>query len=84
MEFWPEFLAQNRLREFVAGGVGGMAGVISGHPLDTLKIRMQQPNSVGTLQAEGALGILLKMWKSEGKTSFFKGMGSPLATVAFQ
>lgn len=43
MEFWPEFLATSGGREFVAGGVGGMAGVLAGHPLDTLRIRLQQP-----------------------------------------
>lgn len=32
MEFLPEFLASSCCKEFVAGGFGGMAGVISGSP----------------------------------------------------
>ncbi|KAH7547289.1 hypothetical protein FEM48_Zijuj01G0293900 [Ziziphus jujuba var. spinosa] len=41
MDFWPEFLASSWGREFVAGGFGGIAGIISGYPLDTLRIRQQ-------------------------------------------
>jgi hypothetical protein len=32
MEFWLEFLASSGRREFVVGGVGGMAGVLAGQP----------------------------------------------------
>ncbi|KAJ1281922.1 hypothetical protein BS78_03G010400 [Paspalum vaginatum] len=56
MEFWPEFLATSGGREFVAGGVGGMAGVLAGHPLDTLRIRLQQPPAPAP--ALGPRGIL--------------------------
>jgi len=28
-------------KNFVAGGVGGMAAVLSGHPFDTVKVRLQ-------------------------------------------
>lgn len=43
MDFWPEFLANSWGKEFVAGGFGGIAGVVSGYPLDTLRIRLQKP-----------------------------------------
>ena len=29
------------LKNFVAGGVGGVAAVFSGHPFDTIKVRLQ-------------------------------------------
>ncbi|XP_068648780.1 mitochondrial arginine transporter BAC2 [Aristolochia californica] len=79
MEFWPEFLASSWGREFIAGGVGGMAGVISGHPLDTLKIRLQQPSN-----RMPALSLFRSIVTSEGPSSLYRGMGTPLASVAFQ
>ncbi|XP_006837919.2 mitochondrial arginine transporter BAC2 [Amborella trichopoda] len=81
MEFWPEFLASSSGREFIAGGFGGMAGVISGHPLDTLRIRLQQPSSSSSFSA---LKVLRSMASSEGPLALYKGMSAPLASVAFQ
>lgn len=79
MEFWPEFLASSWGREFIAGGFGGMAGVISGYPLDTLRIRLQQPsNNIS------AFKLLSNIVKSEGLSSLYRGMGTPLASVTFQ
>jgi len=81
MEFWPEFLATSGGREFVAGGVGGMAGVLAGHPLDTLRIRLQQPPSHPQPSAARLLrGIL----RAEGPSALYRGMAAPLASVAFQ
>lgn len=79
MEFWPEFLASSWGREFVAGGFGGMAGVISGHPLDTLRIRLQQPSN-----NTSAFRLLRNIIKSEGPSALYRGMGTPLASVTFQ
>ncbi|MQL96003.1 hypothetical protein Taro_028674 [Colocasia esculenta] len=85
MEFWPEFLANSWGREFVAGGFGGMAGVISGYPLDTLRVRLQQP-SFGS--ADGgkvsATRLLRNIVASEGPSALYRGMTAPLASVAFQ
>ncbi|XWS20307.1 hypothetical protein CRYUN_Cryun31cG0089300 [Craigia yunnanensis] len=78
MEFWPEFLASSWGREFVAGGFGGIAGVISGYPLDTLKIRQQSSNS------GSALSILRRVVSREGPGALYRGMGAPLASVTFQ
>ncbi|KAJ8643159.1 hypothetical protein MRB53_004907 [Persea americana] len=80
MEFWPEFLASSWGREFVArGGFGVVAGVISGHPLDTIRICLQQPSN-----NTSAFRLLCNMIKSEGPSSLFKGMGTPLASITFQ
>jgi solute carrier family 25 (mitochondrial carnitine/acylcarnitine transporter), member 20/29 len=94
MEFWPEFLASSCGREFVAGGVGGMAGVLAGHPLDTLRIRLQQPSpdparaiSAGPGQrasATSAIGLLRGILRSEGPSALYRGMGPPLASITFQ
>ncbi|KAL6627160.1 hypothetical protein ACP70R_030886 [Stipagrostis hirtigluma subsp. patula] len=91
MEFWPEFLASSFGKEFVAGGVGGMAGVLAGHPLDTLRIRLQQPPppvSPGITAAPGrppsAAALLRGILRAEGPSALYRGMGAPLASVAFQ
>lgn len=78
MDFWPEFLASSWGREFVAGGFGGIAGIISGYPLDTLRIRLQQPNS------GSAFSILRRVMAGEGPAALYRGMGAPLASVTFQ
>lgn len=78
MDFWPEFLASSWGKEFLAGGFGGMAGIVAGYPLDTLRIRQQSSNS------GSAIGLLKKVLKSEGPSALYRGMAAPLASVAFQ
>lgn len=72
-------------KEFLAGGFGGVCLVITGHPFDTVKVRLQtmrpslkknkKPMYAGTLDC--AKKILVK----EGLSGFYKGMGTPLLTV---
>lgn len=78
MDFWPEFLASSWGKEFVAGGFGGIAGIISGYPLDTLRIR-QQHSKTGS-----AFTILRNAISAEGPFALYRGMGAPLASVTFQ
>ncbi|WOL02164.1 mitochondrial arginine transporter BAC2-like [Canna indica] len=93
MDFWPEFLASTWGKEFVAGGIGGMAGIVSGYPLDTLRIRMQQPPTLALSTAgaaaiarrpTSAIGLLRSILASEGPSALYRGMGAPLASVTFQ
>ncbi|KAF7814266.1 mitochondrial arginine transporter BAC2 [Senna tora] len=78
MDFWPEFLASSWGREFVAGGFGGIAGIISGYPLDTLRVR-QQSSDTGS-----AFTILRHVVGKEGPSALYRGMAAPLASVTFQ
>jgi hypothetical protein len=78
MDFWPEFVACSWGREFVAGGFGGIAGIISGYPLDTLRVRQQHSN------AGSAFRILRNVMAAEGPAALYRGMGAPLASVTFQ
>ncbi|KAL8232392.1 hypothetical protein R6Q57_002170 [Mikania cordata] len=78
MDFWPEFLANSWGKEFVAGGVGGVAGVVAGHPLDT--VRIIQQNSIN----RSTFNILRKFASNEGIFALYRGMGAPLASVTFQ
>lgn len=79
MDFWPEFLANSWGREFVAGGFGGIAGIISGYPLDTLRVRQQQSSKAGS-----AISILRNVMATEGPSALYRGMAAPLASVTFQ
>ncbi|GKV27017.1 hypothetical protein SLEP1_g36226 [Rubroshorea leprosula] len=78
MDFWPEFLASSSGKEFVGGGFGGMAGIISGYPLDTLRIRQQSSKS------GSALSMLRSVVATEGPCALYRGMAAPLASVTFQ
>nr|POF19472.1 mitochondrial arginine transporter bac2 [Quercus suber] len=79
MNFWPEFLASSWGREFVAGGFGGIGGVITGYPLDTIRIWQQQSS-----KASSAFSILRNVVATEGPAALYKGMAAPLASVTFQ
>ncbi|CAI9267506.1 unnamed protein product [Lactuca saligna] len=79
MDFWPEFLASSWGKEFLAGGFGGIAGIVAGYPLDTVRVRQQNCQEVGS-----AFSILKNIAAKEGPLSLFRGMGAPLATVTFQ
>ncbi|KAK9130889.1 hypothetical protein Sjap_011376 [Stephania japonica] len=79
MEFWPEFLANSWGREFVAGGIGGMAGVVSGYPFDTIRVHLQQPSNT-----KSAFGLLCSIVSSQGPLALYRGMGAPFASVTFQ
>ncbi|OUZ99939.1 Mitochondrial carrier protein [Macleaya cordata] len=79
MDFWPEFLASSWGKEFVAGGIGGMAGIVSGYPLDTLRIRLQQPSNTSS-----GFSLLRNIVAAEGPLALYRGMGAPLASVTFQ
>ncbi|KAJ1433955.1 Mitochondrial carrier protein [Sesbania bispinosa] len=78
MDFWAEFVASSAGREFVAGGFGGTAGIISSYPLDTLRIIQQQSNKTS------AVTILKNVLSREGPAALYRGMGVPLASVTFQ
>jgi hypothetical protein len=54
------------LHDLIAGGIAGSASVVVGHPMDTIKVRMQ----TGTSSA-----------LSGGFRSLFKGMAAPLSSA---
>ncbi|CAO3650634.1 unnamed protein product [Mucor hiemalis] len=76
--------------DFVAGWVGGAAGIIVGSPLDVLKARLQAPTTVskdhliGTEPTArmGSWQTLKNMIQTEGLGSMFKGVLSPVVGLA--
>ena len=61
--------------EFVAGCVGGVAGIGVGHPFDTVKVRLQN-DTVGRFK--GPIDVLQQTMKKEGAIGLFKGIETPL------
>ena len=64
-------------KDFVAGTVGGCAGVLAGHPMDTVKVRLQSTNKYS-----GTWNCLLTIVREERLRGLYKGMTSPLLGVA--
>lgn len=58
-----------------------MAGVLAGQPLDTVRIRQQQPAAAGALSAADVYAATVAR---EGARSLFRGMAYPLATACLQ
>ncbi|KAJ7708705.1 mitochondrial carrier domain-containing protein [Mycena rosella] len=66
--------------EFVAGTLGGMAGLAAGFPFDTVKVRLQKPELAGRYRGSTARAIA-KIVQEERVAGLFKGISSPLAAA---
>lgn len=63
------------INNLIAGGIAGMAGVIVGHPFDSIKVRYQMAgtrSSAATTAAQSFGGI----------SSLFRGIGAPVTMAA--
>ena len=65
--------------ELSAGGLAGAMGILTTQPLDTIRIRLQDPKQIGHYR--GILGCAQATLKGEGMRGLFKGVGSPMLTV---
>jgi solute carrier family 25 carnitine/acylcarnitine transporter 20/29 len=61
--------------DFVAGAVGGAAGIAVGHPFDTVKVRLQNDSSKAF---KGPADAFQKALRREGVQGLFKGIETPL------
>lgn len=61
-------------QDLVAGGMAGCASVIVGHPLDTMKVRVQN--------SAPSASLLASIQEFGGASSLFRGMGAPLSAAA--
>uniref|UniRef100_A0A8C2EFT0 Solute carrier family 25 member 48 n=1 Tax=Cyprinus carpio TaxID=7962 RepID=A0A8C2EFT0_CYPCA len=64
------------LDDFLAGWIGGASSVIVGHPLDTVKTRLQAGKGY-----RNTLHCVVTIYKKENVTGFFKGLSFPLASI---
>lgn len=63
------------LRDIVSGTIAGSAGIIVGHPLDCIKVRLQHSGS----SIAHAIHLMLR---EGGMRSFFRGLSSPVIANA--
>lgn len=72
-------------KDLVSGTIGGTALVVVGHPLDTLKVRLQTMPAPLPGQAPmyaGTVDCIIKTFRGEGLRGFYKGMLSPILGVS--
>ena len=67
--------------EFLAGCIGGCAGVVVGHPFDTIKVRLQTQDPLNP-KFKGTWDCLSKTVKNESFRGLYKGLTSPMAGVS--
>jgi len=75
----------NPIKSFLAGGFGGICNVLSGHPLDTIKVRLQtmpRPAPGQPPLYKGTFDCAMKTVRNEGFFGLYKGMSAPLTGVA--
>uniref|UniRef100_A0A674ISC0 Uncharacterized protein n=1 Tax=Terrapene triunguis TaxID=2587831 RepID=A0A674ISC0_9SAUR len=68
--------------DFLAGCVGGAAGVLVGHPFDTVKVRLQV-QSVEKPLYRGTYHCFQSIIKHESAFGLYKGIGSPMMGLTF-
>lgn len=64
------------LKNFLSGGVGGMALVAAGHPFDLIKVRIQTSNNYA-----GVLDCVKQTIAKDGVRGLYRGMAAPLVGV---
>uniref|UniRef100_A0A1L8DEP0 Putative mitochondrial ornithine transporter n=1 Tax=Nyssomyia neivai TaxID=330878 RepID=A0A1L8DEP0_9DIPT len=70
---------------FLSGGFGGVCTVIVGHPLDTIKVRLQTmplPEAGQSPLYAGTWDCAKKTIQREGFRGLYKGMSAPISGVA--
>lgn len=73
------------IKYFLSGGFGGVCTVLAGHPMDTVKVRLQtmplpKPGEVALYG--GTYDCFKKTIQKEGFRGLYKGMSAPLTGVA--
>ncbi|CAH1263380.1 mitochondrial basic amino acids transporter-like isoform X1 [Branchiostoma lanceolatum] len=68
--------------DFVAGCLGGAAGVLVGHPFDTVKVRLQTQSASHRLY-RGTFHCFAEIIRKESTFGLYKGMTSPLIGLTF-
>ena len=67
----------DQLKAFASGGVGGMSLVFVGHPLDTIKVKLQTTSGV----YNGMSDCIRQTIKQDGIKGLYRGMAVPLAGI---
>lgn len=73
------------IKYFLSGGFGGICTVLAGHPLDTIKVRLQTmpiPAAGQNPLYAGTLDCAKQTIAREGFRGLYKGMSAPMTGVA--
>jgi len=73
---------ENAIKDILSGTMGGISQVVSGHPLDTIKVRLATQNPANPVYG-GMIDCMQKTFRSEGLRGLYKGAASPLAGAMF-
>lgn len=68
---FSRFTLSHTQKDLIAGSLAGFIIVLTGHPLDTIKVRMQMLHT-------GFFKTCSSLVKNEGALALYKGAGSPL------
>ncbi|XP_078520768.1 mitochondrial carnitine/acylcarnitine carrier protein-like isoform X2 [Lissotriton helveticus] len=77
--------AVSPVKNFFAGGAGGVCLILAGQPLDTIKVNMQTQARPLPGQAplyKNTLDCFHKILAQKGLRGLYKGMGAPLAGIS--
>ncbi|EGG18749.1 mitochondrial substrate carrier family protein [Cavenderia fasciculata] len=69
-------------KDFVAGSVGGMSSIFTGHPFDTIKVMLQQESTGNTPKFKNGYQALRYVIQIDGIRGVYKGLSVPLASVS--
>ncbi|XP_017025968.1 mitochondrial basic amino acids transporter isoform X2 [Drosophila kikkawai] len=70
------------LVDFGAGLLGGAAGVLVGHPFDTVKVHMQMDNPRNP-KYKGTVDCLKTIIRKDGFRGLYRGITSPIGGIGF-
>lgn len=70
------------IKDILAGSAGGVAQCLSGHPLDTIKVRLQTQSKTNP-KYSGMMDCVKVTIKEEGFLGLYKGIQSPLFGLTF-
>ncbi|KAH6929256.1 hypothetical protein HPB50_025376 [Hyalomma asiaticum] len=80
----PDKRKVSPVKDFFAGGFGGICLIFAGHPLDTIKVRLQtmpKPGPGESPRYTGTFDCAKKTVVREGVLGLYKGMAAPLTGV---
>ncbi|CAB3230592.1 unnamed protein product [Arctia plantaginis] len=78
-------MSDNPFKYFICGGFAGVCTVLVGHPMDTVKVRLQTmplPKPGEQPLYAGTFDCIKKTIQKEGFKGLYKGMSAPLTGVA--
>ena len=70
------------LHYFFAGWLGGCAGLLVGHPWDTVRVRLQTQGGSVPMRYKGTLHCIMNIVQTESLFGLYKGLAFPLLGYA--